>query len=390
MAQARRGRSRAAESAAAEANAAASAAEATVDPVGADPEPSSPQPAREPIQRSSLPRSEALSEMAQLDRNRKEESGEYALLTADDPDTPTTEAGGHEPPEIPEATEPPVTATATPSTATAEPPKETKKLLVDDVEYDVPLDEIAARGGDANWQMWKASRNRLDEAKAARDDAVKVREETAATKREIAEYIAKHFPEKEGTKTVDSTADAELDQQLELIRYGTPEEARAAYKKLFGNNAAQVNPKAVTNQAMTQINRKAAIQSYLKDYADLEANPHTKRLVRAYEQDRLSVLPKGFATSDAAASFDWNNFYTTIANEVRTLVPRQSQPASSSTPTDQASQGATGREQRKEAAASQTNPPTAQTRAATTTEEKPRSRAESLNEMRKARGQQPE
>jgi hypothetical protein len=83
---------------------------------------------------------------------------------------------------------------------------------------------------------------------------------------------------------------------------------------------------------------------------------------------------------------DWQKFYSTIAHEVRGAFGRQSQPAAQpAAPTGgNPSQPVSEKEARK---ASITTLPTAAARATPPAEEKPETREESLNRMRKARGQ---
>jgi hypothetical protein len=79
---------------------------------------------------------------------------------------------------------------------------------------------------------------------------------------------------------------------------------------------------------------------------------------------------------------DWNHFYRSLGNEVRAVMPKQSQQSVTQKTPDSTSQ-ASDKEERK---SSIVNLPQAAARAALPEEPKPETRADILNQMRKTRG----
>ena len=342
--------------------------------------------------RTRLPRQEALSEVEQLDANRKGlgdglgQEGGKGTPPPEQPQVfepePKVKRGRQPEPEAQPQAQP-----AAPQGTPQQPPAgnevETRRLMVDDVEYEVPVSEINARGGEANWQMWRAGKNRLDEAKAARDAAVNM-------KAEMAEWIARNLKPPAAApgqppNTQQEQAD-QLEQYIDAIRYGTPEESAQALREAMRMSRPEVNPNLMLNQAIVQINRTNAQQAFMRKYADIVQNPMLFTLAKSLESDRVSKFPREFLYYPGARMFDWGRFYDTIGTQVRSAVQRPSQPAPAPPTPSQASQSVTtDREARK--ASIESNPSSAGARAQPPAgDDKPESRDDTLNQMRRRRG----
>ena len=312
-----------------------------------------PEGVRPPLRNE--PRRLAMEEIEALDLERKG-------LT---PETPpaTPEAVKPEPIPAPQVTAP--ETPVAPIAAAAEPIK-TVKVKVDGQEFDAPQADVDAAGGISAYQRDKASENRLAKAN-----------QTLAETRQVQAYIAQlvqQLAPKQPTET-----DAQfIASKMDMIRFGTPEESAVALQEVLSRSAQKIDPQAITQQAVSTMQRNLALDSFKKEFQDVVTHPMLLRLAVSLENERISK------TGQPA---DWASFYSTIGNEVRSVTGRQSQPATAlaapAATTSDTPSPASDKEARK---ASIVNVPTAAARAELPTEPKPETREDILNQMRKSRG----
>jgi hypothetical protein len=150
-----------------------------------------------------------------------------------------------------------------------------------------------------------------------------------------------------------------------------------------------LNAEAVRAGAVMDIRRQTAVEGFREEFADVAANPALMTFASALENAKLAQIARAGTLNDprAAQQFDWKQFYRMIGNEVRGATARPSQPPSSPAaviPTPSHPSGPSEKEARK---ASIVNLPTAAAaRAEPPKEDKPETREETLNSMRKKRG----
>ena len=328
--------------------------------------------------------------MEEIRRKRAEQEGTLENAAKSAPAAPP------KPKEAPQA-EPkvaePAAATDTPTETTtpdaalqqettpATPPVQMVKVKVDGVESQVPQSDIDEAGGITAYQRDKASENRLTKSNETLAEAKRMQASVAAW------VQAQQIP----AKPVVSD-DQFVASKMDAIRFGTPEESAAAMREVQARLNPPVNHNAVVLQATTSMKRDSAMEQFNKEFQDVNANPLLKTLLGNLEQQRLSpYVQNGNVNWQGLAALDWSNFYRTIGNEVRSVMgPRQSQPSPSAaanagevTTTGNSSQ-ASEKEARK---ASIVTLPTASARAELPNESKPETREDSLNRMRKSRGQ---
>lgn len=279
-----------------------------------------------------------------------------------------------EPEEAAPATTPAPEAAAAPqpdAVATPEAPK-TVRVKVDGEEFDAPADEVEAAGGVKSFQMQRASENRLKKAN-----------ETLAESRRIADLVLRQAPPPAPEKPKESDADF-IAARMDVIRFGTPQEAASAQLEILQRTQQKFDPDALTQRAVAQFNHDIAVKEFDKEFQDLVTNPIRLRTVVALRQEAL----ERHKIEKPNQPVDWNSFYRTIGNQVRSAFGGQSQPAAapaaaSGTPSPQPD-----KEARK---ASIVNLPTAAARAEAPKEEKPLSpeeeRKQAIAELRRSRGQ---
>jgi hypothetical protein len=239
---------------------------------------------------------------------------------------------------------------------------QTVRVKVDGEEYDAPKEEVDAYGGLRAYQIAKAQENRL----------AKVNEALAALREQQARPQAQQVPVQTDSDFIKS--------QIDVMRFGTPEESAAALDKILERRQQKVDPNLIVLQATLAIQKKAAVDQFAKDYPEIIASPVLKKLALALEAEEMQKI------GQSRAPVDFKKVYDGIGQQIRGAIPRQHQ-AQSSAPTNSGntSQVSSDKEARK---ASITEPPKASAaRATLPEEEKPETREESLNRMRRTRGQ---
>lgn len=233
------------------------------------------------------------------------------------------------------------------------------KVKVDGEEFEVPQEEVEAAGGVAVYQREKAAENRLRRANETLSEAKKVQQQ-------IAQMMEQSLP-KQPTETDDQFIAA----RVEAIRFGTQEEASVALQEILSRTNKQVDPNVITMIAVNKIREDEGINAFKREFADIASNPLLLDLASSMEAKRKQALTQ---------MPDWTEFYRSIGNEIRSVIGRPNQPAS--TPAD----GKTSQPDKEERKSSIVNLPTAASRAAPPEAQKPETREDVLNEMRKARG----
>jgi hypothetical protein len=283
--------------------------------------------------------------------------------------------------EAPEVTEPAapqgdpaeVETSPTEPTVAAEAPEapqtpvvETVRVKVDGEEFDVAKADIDEAGSIRAYQKEKAADNRL---KKSNQELAEIKKTQAA----ILEWATKQAQ----PQTPQVTNDQFIAQKLEAIRYGTPEEGAAALTEILQKTQQKFDPNVMTAQAVAQMSRKMAVDKFKDEFADVVANPLLAKLAVTLEQERITQNPQA-----QTPYFDWSDFYRKIGNEIRSVVPRQSQPQATGTTT-----GTPSPQSEKEARkASIVTLPTAAARAESPKEEKPETREEMITGIKKSRG----
>lgn len=247
-------------------------------------------------------------------------------------------------------------------------PVETVRVKVDGEEFDVPKAEVEEAGGAGPYRMMRAMENRLKKANEANDKA----QQTQAA---LMQWIQQQQPQQPKP-----TFDQLIASKIDVIRYGSPEESTAAFKEVLDAVTAsnRVDPNSIEQRALLKFEIKMAANQFRAEFADVLANPKLAKLAAIEEHERLSGLRQ--------IPDDWNHFYRQIGNELRTLMPRQSQPSHDPAPTTTTSTPSpvVDKEARK---ASIVTLPTASVRAEQPKEPNPETRDDILNDMRKKRGQ---
>ena len=251
----------------------------------------------------------------------------------------------------------------------------TSKQKVDGVEYDVPLAEIEEAGSEKAWRINKAAQNRLEKANEATAQA-------KAMQAQVAAWMQANAPKPAPTPSAD-----ELLKTLAANRFGTDEEFASSLKATLGQLIPKVDENAILLKATASIKRDDANAKFSTEFSDVLANPLVKKLALQMEGEALSPhIQNGQINWTALAQLDWNNFYSTIGTQLRSVIgQRQSQPTVA--PAANASGNPSQLSEREARKASIVNlPQAAAARAVAPAEEKPETREEALNRMRKSRG----
>lgn len=253
------------------------------------------------------------------------------------------------------------------------PRETTSKQKVDGVEYDVPLAEIEEAGSEKAWRINKAAQNRLDKANEATAEAKKMQAQVAA-------WMQQNAPKPAPTPSAD-----ELLKNLATTRFGTDEEFAASLKSTLGALIPKVDENAILLKATASIKRDEANARFTKEFSDVMANPLVKKLAVQMEGEALSPhIQNGQVNWAGLAQLDWNNFYSTIGTQLRSVIGKPSQPTIAPAANSSGNPSPSEREARK---ASIVNlPQAAAARAVAPAEEKPETREEALTRMRKSRG----
>lgn len=289
-------------------------------------------------------------------------------------------ASREKPPE--QAVEPETEAALEPSAAAQEPSSEatepaaapktpkTVRVKVDGKEFDAPEDEVNEAGGVRGYQILKAQENRL----RATTEALAQTKQTQAA---IAQWIQQQT---QNAAPPQKTNDQFIQEQVDVIRYGSPEESANALKAVLDRSQQKVDPNQIIGQAVSVMQQQQAENAFVSEFSDIVHNPLLLKLIINLKEERIR--------EHQGRVGDWGTFYRSIGNEVRGAIGRPNQPAAaqiSSTTTGHTSTATSDKEARK---ASIVNLPTAAARAVLPEADKPETRADILQQMKKSRGLQ--
>lgn len=302
------------------------------------------------------PRNRAMEEIYEADRQRKgiEEPKEEPKAAEPEPKAEETKAEPAAP--APDAGE-----------VVAEVPAavpETVRVKVDGEEWDAPKAEVEAAGGLVAYQKEKAAENRL----------AKLKEEMAETKKAQAALLqwAQQVQQQAQPQAAPKTPADILKEKIDVIRWGTPEESAAALQEVIATTNAPVDQNQLVRSALTAFQQTQAVTRFKTEFQDIVANPLLLKLATSLQNERIAELKGQVA--------DWDNFYRSIGNEIRSVTGRQHQPSAAP------ATGNTSQSDKEAKKASIVSLPTAAARAELPKEEKPETRDEILNRMKKARG----
>jgi acylphosphatase len=217
------------------------------------------------------------------------------------------------------------------------------KAKVDAVEYDVPQEEIDKAGSVAQWQLQKATENRLKEL----NEIIKAAK--AQTQTPQAQPQQNH--------------DAELDAEVEALRYGDPEQARRILKEL---KAAKVPQDQIVREAVQHIKWENAVEQFAKEHEELLKDPDVRIVAVALENQLRQYMDQTKQWPDFA------RFYKDLGTHIQSKFGK---PA------------AVDLDARRELKATIAEPKTASGRVPTPPPPKAKTTADIINEQRKARGQ---
>lgn len=258
--------------------------------------------------------------------------------------------------------------------AAPEAPK-TVRVKVDGEEFDAPADEVEAAGGVKSYQIHKAAENRLKKAQEVLAEAQKSRVDIG----QLVQAIRQPQPEK--PKESDEQFIA---SKMDVIRFGSPEEAAKAQVEIIQRLSKPVDQNAIVAQATNQWKHDQAVAAFDREFQDISTNPIRLKAAVALREERL----QRHKIENPNQTIDWDRFYRTIGNEVRSAFGGQSQAASAPAATTGTPSQPSEKEARK---ASIVNLPAAAARAELPAEEKALSpeeeRRQAIAEMKKRRGQ---
>ena len=230
------------------------------------------------------------------------------------------------------------------------------KVKVDGEEFEVSQAEIDQAGGVKNYQIQRAAENRLRQAQEALAETRKLRDAPRETPKEAPDDLLK--------------------KEIETLRWGTPEESAAALKRILTSQNKPLDPNMIVEMAADRIRHDDAVKKFDREFTDIGASPMHLKLIVALRNEALQKGHPG----------DWDNFYRSLGNQVRTILPRSAAGATSQ-PADKSTTDATSQPSDKEARKSSiVNLPPAGARAAIPDDSKTETRADILNDMRKKRG----
>jgi acylphosphatase len=277
---------------------------------------------------------------AHKERLAAEAEAEPVIEAEIEPPQPEVEAQPVSQPEEPQG-EPEVETPALVPTEPAAP--QLVKAKVDAVEYDVPQEEIDKAGSVAQWQLQKATENRLKEL----NEIIKAAK--AQTQTPQAQPQQNH--------------DAELDAEVEALRYGDPEQARRILKEL---KAAKVPQDQIVREAVQHIKWENAVEQFAKEHEELLKDPDVRIVAVALENQLRQYMDQTKQWPDFA------RFYKDLGTHIQSKFGK---PA------------AVDLDARRELKATIAEPKTASGRVPTPPPPKAKTTADIINEQRKARGQ---
>ena len=289
-------------------------------------------------------------------------SREKAAEPKEESQEPAAETTVTEPVAEVQTTDTPV---ETPSEA---PVVKTVRVKVDGKEFDAPEDEVNDVGGVKAYQILKAQENRL---RATTEALAQTRQTQAALTQWIEQQNKAAAPQQKSN-------DQFIQEQMDIIRYGSPEESAAALKAVLDKSQQKVDPNAIIGQAVSVMQQQQAESAFVSEFSDIVHNPLLLKLVINLKDERIK--------ESQGRIQDWPTFYRSIGNEVRGAIGRQNQPATaqtSNTTTGPTSSATSDKEARK---ASIVNLPTAAARAVVPESDKPETREDILRQMKKSRG----
>lgn len=307
------------------------------------------------------PRNQIMDELI-ANREKAAEPKEEAQEPATD--TTTTETSQTE--TVADA-QPADTPTETPQES---PVAKTVRVKVDGKEFDAPEDEVNEVGGVKAYQILKAQENRL---RATTEALAQTRQTQAALTQWIEQQNKAAAPQQKTNAQF-------IQEQMDIIRYGSPEESAAALQAVLEKSQQKVDPNAIIGQAVSVMQQQQAESAFVSEFSDIVHNPLLLKLVINLKEERIK--------ESQGRINDWPKFYRSIGNEVRGAIGRQNQPATAqtgNTTTGSTSSATSDKEARK---ASIVNLPTAAARAVVPESDKPESREDILRQMKKSRGLQ--
>ena len=249
-------------------------------------------------------------------------------------------------------------------------------MKVDGEEFDAPQADIDEAGGLTAYRAGRAAENRLKKAN----------ETLAEARRMMAETLTQRQP---AAPAVPQKSDLDfIAEKMDVVRFGTPQEGAAAQLEIFSRlRGAQPDENAIVTRATASMKHDSARASFNSEFVDLMSNPLLKDLVELQVGKQLGSmrLPDGQPDWGKLGQLDFQGFYRTIGNQVRSVAGRPSQPAPT-TAVQTASNPSPAPSDKEARKASIVTIPTAAARAALPAESKPETREETLASMRKLRG----
>ncbi|MCR4298642.1 MAG: hypothetical protein NUV75_07815 [Gallionella sp.] len=328
-------------------------------------EPSGDQEQRRPEPRNE-PRRLAMEEIEQ--RHAKTQVDPYAP-----PPEPEPEPAPAQISKIDAAQQSLETPVPAPEPVAAPPPVPMVRVKVDGEEFEVPQADVEAAGGVTIYQKDRAADNRLRRTNESLAESKRLQAQMAQI---MQQQVAQRMPPPAPVPTVSQL----LQDNIDTIRWGTPEESASAFQKVIEAASPKLDPQQITAYAVSQMQQQTALQGFKAEFADVIANPFILKGAVAREQEILAE-----ATKTGQRITDWAHLYRAIGNEARSAMGRPSQQTQAHvTPntTDPTSQPV-DKEARK---ASIVNLPTAAARAALPEAPKPETREDILGQLRKSRG----
>jgi hypothetical protein len=245
------------------------------------------------------------------------------------------------------------------------------KQVVNGEEFEVEPTELEAAGGERAWRMNKAAELQLDKAKKVLEEAQKSRVDIGQLVQALRQPQAPEKPKESDEQFIAS--------KIDIIRFGTPEEAAKAQVEIMQRSNKPVDANAIIEAAAAKIAHDSAVKEFDREFQDLVTNPILLNAVVAERSRRLQERQ----AKGVQGPIDWPSFYRTIGTELRSAFGRSSQPAATTLAT---TAGTPSQQSDKEARKASIVPiPTAAARAELPKEEKEPTREEIIAEMRKKR-----
>lgn len=329
-------------------------------------------------------REEAMEQIIR-DRNRREgikdeESSEDKKEEVK-AETPKKEEPVEEKAEQPEvkaeeSAEPEVKAEAVEGeTEPVEAKEELVLVKVNGKEYQVPKSEVDAAGGVVAYQKNRAADERLESIKQLEKIA---RENQLAQLRQRQEEAKKRQAAQQATFL--QKAQERYQQLREIVQFGEPQQAFAAQIEMQRIVSALADNQ---NQRQTQFKAELKMEAASSVIADEFPEIFKDQDLMAFaHQIEVSELRKRAAEVPNYTPRQWQEFYRGIGNRIRAKMGG-AKPAAQTAQTTGKTTPMSEKEARK---ASIVSLPSAAARAAPQKDEKPETRDDILNEMRKARG----